>query len=222
VTRYVFHRLEQRFSTDTPTWLPNDEAAITWALPDFEKKGKQWLMTTAKKNVSLGFFTHSLSQVFESPLGPLLIESCPSRYFLPNPAAKAPQMAAIYQRLGLTEEEIMGIATAQPQRDVYYSCELTGKRLFHLTLNAEILRCLARNTAADHARMDRLLERYGREGFAEAWLEGEDAQNADRVWNGFAAEPPGGGADPRPRRGEFAGKHLPDHPATLDGAVLGD
>jgi hypothetical protein len=54
VTRYVFHRLEQRFSTDTPTWLPNDEAAITWALPDFEKKGKQWLMTTAKKNVSLG------------------------------------------------------------------------------------------------------------------------------------------------------------------------
>jgi type IV secretion system protein VirB4 len=173
VTRYIFHRLEQRFSTDTPTWLPNDEAAITWALPDFEKKGKEWMMTTAKKNVSLGFFTHSLSQVFESPLGPLLMESCPSRYFLSNPAAKEPKMAKVYEQLGLTADEILTIATMQPYRDYYFSCELTGKRVFHLPLSEDILALLARNTAADHARIDTLLARVGHEGFTAAWLESE-------------------------------------------------
>lgn len=179
VTSYLFHRLEQRFSTDTPTYIPTDEAAITWALPDFEKKGKEWLMTTAKKSVSLGFFTHSLSQVFESKLGPLLLESCPTRYFLPNPSAKAPQMAAIYDRLGLTPEEITLIATAQPQRDFYYSCELLGKRLFHLNLSEDILRCIARNEAHHHEQMDWILEQYGVEGFAEAWLRGNESRARD-------------------------------------------
>jgi type IV secretion system protein VirB4 len=176
VTRYIFHRLEQRFSTDTPTWLPNDEAAITWALPDFQAKGKEWMMTTAKKSVSLGFFTHSLSQVFESPLGPLLMESCPTRYFLPNSAANEPKMAEVYAQLGLTPEEILAIATMQPYRDVYFSSEMVGRRVFHLPLSPDILALLARNTAADHARMDAVLARVGREGFMATWLEEEKGE----------------------------------------------
>src|SRR5262249_23654622 len=81
---YVFHRWEERFETNHPTLLPMDEAAVTWAIPEFEAKGKEWMMTTAKKGMSLGFFTHSISQVFESRLGPLLLESCPQRFILPN------------------------------------------------------------------------------------------------------------------------------------------
>ena len=77
-------------------------------------------MTTAKKAVSLGFMTHSLSQVFASPLGALLEESCPLRFFVPNKAALEPNITDIYQRLGLTMNAIHTIATGRPQRDIYY------------------------------------------------------------------------------------------------------
>jgi hypothetical protein len=79
-------------------------------------------------------------------------------------------MAKVYEQLGLTADEILTIATMQPYRDYYFSCEMTGRRLFHLPLSEDILACLARNKAEDHQRMDRLLATYGHQGFAEAWL----------------------------------------------------
>ena len=92
VTNLLFHRLEQRFDTRRPMLVIMDDAAVAWALPDYQENGKKWMVTTAKKNVSLGFFTHSLTQVFESPLGALLIESCPTTFVLPNPAARTPSL----------------------------------------------------------------------------------------------------------------------------------
>jgi len=170
VIRYLFHRVQQRFDTDHPTFLPMDEAAITWALPDYAEKGKEWMMTTRKRNVSLGFFTHSISQVFASSLGPLLMESCPSWFMLPNPAAKTPQMAEIYNRMGFNAQEIKLIAEARPQRDVYYRAELLGKRLCSLPLSEVSLSMLGRNSAPDHASMDAILAEHGREEFLSAWL----------------------------------------------------
>jgi type IV secretion system protein VirB4 len=173
VTRYLFHRVQERFSTDHPTWLPMDEAAITWALPDYEEKGKEWMMTTRKRGVSLGFFTHSISQVFASALGPLLMESCPTWYMLPNPAAKSPQLAAVYERMGFNTREIEMISTARPQRDVYYRAEMLGKRLLSVQLSDVELAMLARNDEEDHREMDRILREYPREDFARHWLDAQ-------------------------------------------------
>jgi type IV secretion system protein TrbE len=171
--RAVFHRLEGRFDTRRPTLLPMDEFAVLAAIPDFANQGKEWLMTRAKKNVSLGFATHSLIQLFgegDNTLGALMLEGCPTRFVLPNPAARTPQMAAIYRRLGFNDAEIAIISTARPQRDIYYSAELVGKRLYSLHLSPLLLAILARNTAEDHELMDRILAREGREGFAPAWF----------------------------------------------------
>src|SRR5262249_29573929 len=109
----------------------------------------------------IGFMTHSLSQVFESPLGALLEEACPTRFYLPNPSAMEPKIHAIYSQIGLTPQAIRTIATARPQRDVYYACMETGQRLFHLPLDPVTLACVARNRAEDHALMDDLLVREG-------------------------------------------------------------
>jgi len=147
-----------------------DDAAIPWAVSRIEEKSTEWMMTTRKKGVSLGFMTHSLMQVFASPLGALLEEGCPTRFYLPMPAALEPNIAAIYQRMGLAATAIRTIATARPQRDVYYACTELGQRLFHLPLGELALACLARNTARDHALMDDLLAAEGPEGFAAAWL----------------------------------------------------
>jgi type IV secretion system protein VirB4 len=170
VLRYVLMQLELQMRTDAPMLLVLDDAAIPWAVPKIEEKSKEWMMTTRKKSVSLGFMTHSLSQVFGSPLGALLEEGCPTRFFLPMPAAMEPNIAAIYTRMGLTPQAIRTIATARPQQDVYYACTELGQRLFHLPLGRVALACVARNRAEDHALMDRLLEEEGREGFAAAWF----------------------------------------------------
>jgi type IV secretory pathway VirB4 component len=185
VMSYVFHELEQRADTRRPTLVPLDDAAVTWAIPDFEKKGKEWMVTKAKQNWSIGFYTHSLVQVFGSAIGTLLLESCPTRFLLPNPAAMAPELAGIYGRLGLNEEEIRIISQARPQRDYYYSCESYGKRLFHLPLSPLLLAMMGRNRAEDHERMDEVLARVGPEAFAEVWLTQEgypDAAESIRAW----------------------------------------
>jgi type IV secretion system protein TrbE len=170
VLRHLFPRIEAQMTTDSPMLLLLDDAAIPWTIAKMEEKSREWMMTTRKKGVSLGFLTHSLSQVFSSSLGPLLTESCLTRFFLPNPAAASPQIAAIYAQLGLTPGEIRTVATARPHRDIYYSCEELGKRLFHLPLGPLALACYARNTAADHVLMDRLLAEEGPEEFPAAWL----------------------------------------------------
>jgi type IV secretion system protein VirB4 len=170
VLHYVLMHVELRMSTDAPMLLLLDDAAIPWAVPRIQDQSKEWLMTTRKKGVSLGFMTHSLSQVFDSPLGALLEEGCPTRFYLPMPSALEPNIAAIYQRMGLTHNAIRTIATARPQRDVYYACTELGQRLFALPLGPLALTCLARNSAEDHALIDTFLAQDGREGFAAAWL----------------------------------------------------
>src|SRR5262249_25481166 len=170
VLRYVLPQVELQMTTEAPMLLLFDDAAIPWQVPRIRDKSSEWMMTTRKKSVSLGFMTHSLSQVFESPLGALLEEACPTRFYLPNPSALEPKIHAIYSQIGLTPQAVRIIATARPQRDVYYACQETGQRLFHLPLDPLTLACVARNRAEDHVLMDQLLEQEGREGFAPAWL----------------------------------------------------
>jgi type IV secretory pathway VirB4 component len=182
VLGYVFPELERQMRTDAPMFLLLDDAAVTWLTPrqeaseqqdirkKLENRCRDWLMTSAKKNVSLGFSTHSLSQVFSSALGPLLEEGCPSRFFLPMTAALEPNIAEIYMRLGLTENALRTIATSRPQRDVYYACKEMGQRAFSWPLGPLGLNCFASNRAEDHALMDDLLAKEGPEGFAPAWL----------------------------------------------------
>jgi type IV secretion system protein TrbE len=182
VLGYVFPEVERQMRTDRPMFLLLDDAAVTWLTPrqdlaapgdirtKLEQKCRDWLMTSAKKNVSLGFSTHSLSQVFSSALGPLLEEGCPSRFFLPMTAALEPNIAEIFLRLGLTENALRTIATSRPQRDVYYACKEMGQRTFRLPLGPLGVSCLASNRAEDHALMDTLMAQEGREGFAAAFL----------------------------------------------------
>jgi type IV secretion system protein VirB4 len=199
VLGYVFPEIERQMRTDAPMFLLLDDAAVTWLTPSQDVRDQQdirrklevrcrdWLMTSAKKNVSLGFSTHSLSQVFSSALGPLLEEGCPSRFFLPMTAALEPNIADIYRRLGLTDNALRTIATSRPQRDVYYVCKELGQRTFSLPLGPLALTCLARNTVEDHALMDALLAQEGPEGFAARWLEvhgfHEEAHDVER-WMG--------------------------------------
>ena len=84
---YLFDRLDERFD-GRPTLLLLDEAWVFLDHPLFVERLRDWLKTLRKKNVSVVFATQSLSDIQSSSIAPAIIESCPSRIFLPNARAR--------------------------------------------------------------------------------------------------------------------------------------
>lgn len=189
--RYLSFALRQRFDTNKPTLWTMDDAAVPFAFAEIESTVKRDLMTAAKRNVSIGIYTHSLSQVFASALGPLLLESTALKILLPNPAARSPQLAEIYARLGLLPNEIAWIATARKQRQYYFIAEGEGRRPLDLPFSPFLLDCLAHNTTNDHLLMDRLIEEHGRDGFRAAWLAEHGWDEKETTWQSNDTSPVG-------------------------------
>ncbi len=147
VLSYLFHRLEQNF-TGAPTLLILDEAWLFLDHPLFVNKIRDWLKSLRKKNVSVIFATQSVADSANHPIAPTLLESCPSRVFLPNDRALEPQIKADYLRLGLNEKQIELLSTAMPKRQYYYQSRL-GNRLFALELGELALAFCAASSAYD-------------------------------------------------------------------------
>src|SRR5262249_51562198 len=132
VLAYLFHLIEGLLD-GSPTLLIIDEGWLALDDPTFGAQLRRWLKTLRKKNVSVVFATQSLSDVETSPIAAAIIESCPTRLFLPNERAIEPQITSIYRRFGLNDRQIEMLARATPKRD-YYCQSRHGNRLFELGL----------------------------------------------------------------------------------------
>ncbi|MCA1437253.1 conjugal transfer protein TrbE [Bradyrhizobium sp. BRP20] len=168
VLTYLFHRIEGRLD-GRPTLLIIDEGWLVLDDPAFAQQLREWLKTLRKKNASVVFATQSLSDIDGSNIAPAIVESCPTRIFLPNERAIEPQITSIYQRFGLNDRQIEIIARATPKRD-YYCQSRRGNRLFELGLGPVALAFCAASSKADHAAIERLLAEHGRDDFTAAWL----------------------------------------------------
>jgi type IV secretion system protein VirB4 len=147
-----------------------DEA---WTFLDdalFAARIREWLKTLRKKNVAVVFATQSLADIERSTIAPALIESCPTRIFLPNDRALEPQAKAVYERFGLNARQIEILSTATPKRD-YYAQTARGNRLFELGLGPVALALCGASTPEDHKAIDRCLAHSDRAGFAARFLE---------------------------------------------------
>ncbi len=168
VLTYLFHRLEARFD-GRPTLLVLDEAWVFLDDPVFASRIREWLKTLRKKNVGVVFATQSLADIQRSPIAPAIVESCPTRIFLPSPQAIEPQLRPIYEGFGLNARQIEMVARATPKRDYYVQSRL-GNRLFDLGLGPVALAFVAAGTPRDHTAIDRVLAEHGPKSFAGAWL----------------------------------------------------
>lgn len=168
VLTYLFHRLEATFD-GRPSLLILDEAWLFLDNPDFAARIREWLKTLRKRNVSVIFATQGLSDIGNSSIAPAIIESCPSRIFLPNDRAVEPQSKEIYQAFGLNDRQIEMIARATPKRDYYYQSR-QGNRLFELNPGPVTLAFVAASSREDHALMNELIVAHGEEEFADSWL----------------------------------------------------
>jgi type IV secretion system protein TrbE len=168
VLAYLFHRIEARLD-GRPTLLIVDEGWLALDDEGFAGQLREWLKTLRKKNASVIFATQSLSDIDGSAIAPAIIESCPTRLFLPNERAIEPQITAIYRRFGLNDRQIEILARATPKRD-YYCQSRRGNRLFELGLGRVALAFTAASLKSDQADIKRILGEHGREGFVAAWL----------------------------------------------------
>lgn len=168
VLAYLFHRLEQRMN-GRPTLLLIDEGWLALDDGGFADQLREWLKTLRKKNASVVFATQSLSDIDGSPIAPAIVESCPTRLFLPNERAIEPQITEVYRRFGLNDRQIEIIARAIPKRD-YYCQSRRGNRLFELGLGPIALALCATSSKSDQAAIDRIIAAAGRDHFLEAWL----------------------------------------------------
>ncbi len=168
VLAYLFHRLEARID-GRPTLLIIDEGWLALDDAAFAGQLREWLKTLRKKNASVVFATQSLADIDGSPIAPAIIESCPTRIFLPNERALEPQIAAMYRRFGLNDRQTEILSQASPKRD-YYVQSRRGNRLIDLGLSEVALAFTAASSKADQAAIDKVLAEAGGDGFAAAWL----------------------------------------------------
>ena len=168
VLAYLFHRIEDRLD-GRPSLIIVDEGWLALDDGTFGGQLREWLKTLRKKNASVLFATQSLADIDNSAIAPAIIESCPTRIFLPNERAFEPQIADIYRRFGLNERQIEIVARAMPKRD-YYCQSRRGNRLFSLGLGEVALAFTAASSKTDHAAITDILSEHGRDGFAAAWL----------------------------------------------------
>ncbi|ACG77926.1 conjugal transfer protein [Phenylobacterium zucineum HLK1] len=169
VLSYLFHRIQSRLD-GRPTLVVVDEGWLALDDATFGAQLREWLKTLRKKNASVVFATQSLADIETSAIAASIIESCPTRIFLPNDRAQEPQIAAAYARFGLNERQVEILGRAIPKRD-YYCQSRRGNRLFELGLGPVALAFCAASAKADQLVIAELLEHHGPGGFAAAWLE---------------------------------------------------
>jgi len=168
VLAYLFHRTEGRLD-GRPTLLIVDEGWLALDDPGFASQLREWLKTLRKKNASVIFATQSLADIETSAIAPAIVESCPTRLFLPNERAVEPQITAIYRRFGLNDRQIEILARATPKHD-YYCQSRRGNRLFELGLGDATLAFAAASSKSDQTAIAQLMAEHGQAGFAAAWL----------------------------------------------------
>lgn len=137
VLLYLFRQIEKRL-TGAPTLVPLDEAWIYLRNPLFRERVREWLKTLRKMNGTVLLATQNLSDIFNSPIKDVILESCPTKILLPNAEAGNPASREFYESIGLNEQEIGIIQKSLPKKE-YYCVSPMGRRKIALGLGGVAL-----------------------------------------------------------------------------------
>jgi type IV secretion system protein VirB4 len=140
VLMYIFDQIENRLeeaSGKKPTLIILEEAWLYISHPVFAHKLRDWLKTLRKKNARVIFATQSLSDLYDPSTQTLtqvtsaIMESCPTKVYLPNPAMEA-EMFTLYKKMGLNDRQIELINHIGIPKRHYYVVTPEGNRLIDL------------------------------------------------------------------------------------------
>lgn len=140
VLLYLFRRIEQRLD-GRPSLIVIDEAWMALMHSKFGERVHQWLLQLRKSNAAVVLATQSPAQLDQLAHRHTIVDSCPTRFYLPNADAPTSGQLPLYRALGLNDRQVAIIAGATPKRH-YYVTSRRGSRLFELGLGPLALRFL--------------------------------------------------------------------------------
>ena len=167
VLLYLFHRIEQRLD-GSPTLVPLDEAWIYLRHALFRERVRDWLKTLRKLNGAVLLSTQNLSDIFNSPIRDVVLESCPTKVLLPNAEAGNPASRQFYESIGLNDREVDIVRTSIPKRQ-YYVVSPLGRRLIALGLGGVALSFVGVNSREERQSIEKTIAEHGAHWQSE-WL----------------------------------------------------
>ena len=156
---YLFHRIAKMLD-GRPTLIPLDEAWVMIDNPQFLAIIRAWLKLLRKKNGIVVFATQSLKDLQGSPLLPVIMESCPTKIFLPNSEAKKNEIRPFYEEFGLQDRQLDLLVDAIPKRD-YYIYSKSGQRIVDFDFGPVTLAFTGVSDPRDIKRIAELSDTYG-------------------------------------------------------------
>ena len=176
---YLFHRVLDKLD-GSPVLITIDEAWVAISHPVFVERIKMWLKEFRKKNAAVVFATQSLADLKDSPLLPVLMESCPTKIYLANTEARQESVGSMYKAFGLTDTQVSIVARMTPKREYYYTSPL-GKRVFDLGLGPVALAFCGVSGNEELAQVDHMIQQYGQR-WPQEWLRFKGLDQAAQEW----------------------------------------
>ena len=126
------------------------------------------------------FVSQSLADVVGSTRRDIILESCPTKIFLPNPEAENEHVRRLYESIGLNSRQIQMLAMAIPKRQYYYTSPL-GRRLISLGLGPVALSFVGMAGREAIVSVNGLMATHGTAWPAE-WLRARGLAGAAEAW----------------------------------------
>ena len=165
---YLFREIEKTLD-GSPTFIILDEAWTFLSHSTFTKKIEKWLREMRRSNCAVVFATQSVSEIRDSPIVSVILESCKTKIYLPNPPAKQNELLwQTYQSFGLNNKQIDIIASAQPKRHYYLNSE-SGNKLFEILLDKLTLSFVGASDKSEIDKAKDLISKH-KESWVSEWL----------------------------------------------------
>jgi type IV secretion/conjugal transfer VirB4 family ATPase len=182
VLLYLFHKIQNALD-GSPAFIIIDEGWLIMLHETFMTYWIEFLRTIRKNNACVLLATQSLSDIINSPYVNFINESCFTKIFLPNPAAKEADNKIFYQAFGLNERQIEIISSAVRKKHYYVTAREVGHRLIDLGLNnLELAFYGAGTSLQERGKVKELKLTYG-DDWPCKWLESKGLHAQAQEWS---------------------------------------
>lgn len=158
VLLYLFRCIEKRLD-GSPTLVILDEAWLCLRHELFREQMRAWFRTLRKENAVVVLATQTVSDIYNSPIRDVVLESSPTKILLPNTEAMNPASREFYDHLGLNDREIEVLQKGRAKHD-YYCVSPLGRRMISLGLGRVALSFVGVNGVEERRSVEKLMEAY--------------------------------------------------------------
>jgi type IV secretory pathway VirB4 component len=177
----LFHMVSRSLD-GAPTLLQVDECHRVFDNENARKRLTLLIREARKNSLYCDMYSTSLADFANCAAAPILIESCPTKIFLPNPEACAPHIKPIYKGFGLDDAKIARIAQARRKQD-YFAVNSDGCMLFNLALGPIGRAFTAMTSKQDQLILDEIVATTPPEEYGEAILRSQGLEWAAQLFH---------------------------------------